>query len=1746
MLPHPSWAYELCSTINGGVNPGQEIYAGVTANFIGSGSGAFHYRVGIDEEANVNGGHTLRLVSGADGAGEGGTLFFQTTNASFKTHYEGNGGIAIADVPGPTITLTPLFIFGGTTCRDAEVYVIPAGVENSTEVCDGLDNDNDLTVDDVPGGCNAQPIPVTGTNPPATALDSVTHAVNECPSSAGGPPLPCSGNTFNTRFGFEARSLPLFEVSSPGIPLRLALHYNNRNERPSAIPGRWFTSFDISLTLTQASGPARVAVSWPDGTTSLYETPSGTIFTGVLSDGSYVQEFYGGGKVLGWDLHYRDGVVYHFSAAGILQSITDGKSTTGNTLTIAHEDPSKPGIPTKISDNYGHQVVLAYGTSGPDLGSLVSITAPDGGVYDLAYQDFLLKTVTLPAPDAGRPRPSYELTYADLPGFDQGGYKGNLTRIQFHPDAANPDPVNDRVIGRWNYDHSSRVESEEGAGGAFGRSVAYASTSTTVTDSRSNQTIYGFDFTSGLTLTSTIPCPTCTPTPTASSILVRDSSGRITSQTDFRGFQTTWANHNTNGNPGTVTEAVGQTEQRTTTYTYHPFLFTRLSIVKPSALPGGTNKVTIFDYQKPSTSPPADPPANPPADLNPASFNIPGTNNANFDRVVHRVIESGWTRDTAGNPVRVAYVTHYTYDSFGRVTQIDGPRMDVSDLTTFEYWPDDTGQGNKRGQLKKVTNAAGHETLVNDYDAMGNVLSVTDPNGLVTTFTYDATNRTRMITQVGAGPSAENLVTEYVYEANGNLDYVKLPRGNFYNYQFDAANRLKKITRTTTQPTALNPEPTGETIVYDYDTEGNRIRQEVRPDVGSAAERFTDFEYDALNRLERAFNPIFTVDANNRVYTESSYDAGGNRTVLDLVKVAGGQISTLRHTGFIYDPLNRLTQTTHDDGPTIPADVVTQFDHDVQDNLQQVTDARLHDTDYTTDDFGRQVELVSPDTGTRRYSYDPAGNLLRKEENGVVTQYAYDALNRLTTVTPSEAAEKIEYVYDTRATPPALANGVGRMVGVRDTFQQGTPQGKTFFSYDKRGNRTMEVRDQEGVSLALAYEWDLNGNLSKITYPSGREISYTGPDPGDRPTQVSMLYQGQSTTLASSIAYEPFGPFASLTFGDGLVETRDYDAAGQLRFIKLGPTPTSLILHLVYTFDETANIQAIEDELDPSKDRTYGYDPLDRLTQATIGGLGSFSYLYDKTGNRTEATEQGQTTLYTIDPLNNQIAALAGAQTGTFDYDDHGNTLEDGQKTYEYTAYHQLKRALEGQTVLGTYQYDGLSRRTAKTVQGRKRLFLYGTGVDPLGEYDDQGNLLREYAFLGTQRLAHVDHDQDDEAVRDEVDNCRILANPDQEDQDADELGDVCDAAPNNPDRDADGLKDGEEDADKDGVRDANETDPDDPDTDDDGYTDGEEVSAGSDPLNPNSTPVNIPALTVLGGSALAVLLALAGSSRLRRRWPNGARFGAVALLAGGATLIAPGAPRSQGGASERILYVHTDHLGTPLLLTDAGEQVVWHATAEPFGKTAASVNQVVSNLRFPGQYGDQEAGSHYNYYRYYAPQAGRYITADPIGITGGLNLYSYTLNNPIVFSDPDGKILPQVAVLLIVVAAGSAAVATVGTESALELGDFLETKVGPVPLNERVFTESKKREFREAAEDVARARVLFGGLVAGALVAPQCAASVSQNPAAAACAADALQSFLIPGPPAPSLCGYAGTFTRGFVADPLQELLVDPLLDSR
>ena len=112
----------------------------------------------------------------------------------------------------------------------------------------------------------------------------------------------------------------------------------------------------------------------------------------------------------------------------------------------------------------------------------------------------------------------------------------------------------------------------------------------------------------------------------------------------------------------------------------------------------------------------------------------------------------------------------------------------------------------------------------------------------------------------------------------------------------------------------------------------------------------------------------------------------------------------------------------------------------------------------------------------------------------------------------------------------------------------------------------------------------------------------------------------------------------------------------------------------------------------------------------------------------------------------------------------------------------------------------------------------------------------------------------------------------------------------------------------------------------------------------------------------------------------------------------------------EYLYFYHSDHLGTPLFLTDTDGVVVWRGEYLPFGEVFSEDTdpdgdgtEVEQPFRFPGQYHDQETELYYNYFRDYDPQLGRYVEADPIGLAEIYNLYSYASMNPVNASDPLG-----------------------------------------------------------------------------------------------------------------------------------------------
>ena len=116
-----------------------------------------------------------------------------------------------------------------------------------------------------------------------------------------------------------------------------------------------------------------------------------------------------------------------------------------------------------------------------------------------------------------------------------------------------------------------------------------------------------------------------------------------------------------------------------------------------------------------------------------------------------------------------------------------------------------------------------------------------------------------------------------------------------------------------------------------------------------------------------------------------------------------------------------------------------------------------------------------------------------------------------------------------------------------------------------------------------------------------------------------------------------------------------------------------------------------------------------------------------------------------------------------------------------------------------------------------------------------------------------------------------------------------------------------------------------------------------------------------------------------------------------------PPEPQEQSEAQPDLVYYQLDHLGTPIAAHNAKGEAVWTAEYEAWGRirheTVSDGLKVNIPFRFQGQYYDEESGLHYNRFRYYDPEIGRFVSQDPIGLMGGMNLFEYA-PNPIVWID--------------------------------------------------------------------------------------------------------------------------------------------------
>jgi RHS repeat-associated protein len=735
--------------------------------------------------------------------------------------------------------------------------------------------------------------------------------------------------------------------------------------------------------------------------------------------------------------------------------------------------------------------------------------------------------------------------------------------------------------------------------------------------------------------------------------------------------------------------------------------------------------------------------------------------------------------DTLGNKdAPTAYLeTHVQYDRFGNAVKTWDARGKFSEVkfaAAYKYaLPTETVSIDPDGSGPKTS-----LTTTSAYDpSSGVVLTTTDANGKTTSAEYnDLLDRLTKVIRPDGG------WTSYEYgDQVGNLYlHTKTLREStpvaktLEGYQFfDAMGRATRATSRTS-------DNTWSAVATEHDGVGRVISvtnpYETSNYTGPLPESpfLTTTEYDALGRPRMVMTPdgakVYTLfDGLRTLVTDqagkqriSRIDALGR--LLDVWEVTAGTgteaitfpvpqtvsvpaVSSGFRTSYAYDALGNLRKVEQG----------TQRRYFAYDSLSRLIRAKNPEqeaTETVRSSLALPSELLSSlsdnnNNWSLKYEYDENGNLKKRTDaRGILTEYTYDDLNRVTLCNYSDATPDVTYTYDT------IANGKGRLTSVGSSVST-----YSYNAYDIMGRATSSTQTTDGVAYPMGeYKYDLKGNLTSQKYPSGRVVT-TSYDAAGRLAAVTGQKSGeQEKTYAAGVSYTAAGAVKDLQLGNGLWEQTLYNSRLQVEKIRLGTTSGGINrLNLTYAYgtitnngnvrSQTIAVPTVGNTAGFTATQSYGYDALNRLLSAeeTSGTtqLWKQSYQYDRFGNRRiDTTLDQNSNKKTSDNLkpallsdnpsfstaNNQINANQG-----YGYEGAGNLISvpnrnDPAKSYqyEYDAENRQvsfdKEPATPNTKDATYVYDGDGRRVKKIADGVKTVFVYDIAGKLIAEYSSAGS----------------------------------------------------------------------------------------------------------------------------------------------------------------------------------------------------------------------------------------------------------------------------------------------------------------------------------------------------------------------------------------------------------------------------------------
>ncbi|PYV68508.1 MAG: hypothetical protein DMG96_36250 [Acidobacteria bacterium] len=649
------------------------------------------------------------------------------------------------------------------------------------------------------------------------------------------------------------------------------------------------------------------------------------------------------------------------------------------------------------------------------------------------------------------------------------------------------------------------------------------------------------------------------------------------------------------------------------------------------------------------------------------------------------------------------------------------------------------------GQRAKVTDANSQIKYLHFYDPLNRPTSTKLPDGGWIYAVYPSGSETQFDTYEGLTTA---VLTTSCPSTSPNCRHVRTV--------LDGLGRVMNI--------VLVSEPDGQTTVDTAFDSNGRVQKRSNPyrSTSDATYGWETPSYDGLDRIIQRSRP----DGSKATtfYGAAVSSGGGTSTQLCAPSTYG-----LGYPVLDVDEAGKKGQIWQDGfGRIVEADepnstgaltVGTCYTYDLNNNLTGVAQG-TRTRSFQYDMVSHLTQATNPESGTITYTYDADGNVVTKtapkpnqsSTATVVTTYSYDAENRVIKKSYNDGTTAtVRYGYDGVAltgcatAPPALTDNNPK--GYRTAMCDGS--GATSWSHDAMGRVLKQQRNIGGINKPVSYQYNLDGSVSKLTYPgTGKVITYT-PGAAGRPLAAKDVGGGINYVLNAH--YAPFGGLTSMTQGTTpITVSNSYNK--RLQPITLSAsTPSATLFSLGYDFhlgagDDGNIFQIVNNRDNPSRPVgtvTFIYDVLNRIATAQTGGTDCTvmqNGLTKNWGNSYQIDRWGNVTGKTVTKCSAENLTAASNnknQINGYCYDAAGNLLGPTacpNTTYSYDAENRLTG-----TAGWTYTYDGDGKRVKKTNGSAGTLYFNGTGSDPVAENSLSGGNLEEYIFFNGKRVARRD-----------------------------------------------------------------------------------------------------------------------------------------------------------------------------------------------------------------------------------------------------------------------------------------------------------------------------------------------------------------------------------------------------------------------